>query len=324
MDEEGEILKFYNDLDQSVIQNHPNQEILNLCDKYDTFNTELTTKQTNTCKKLIRNLLLCNTLNEHNFINFCSNLYVWLYFETKKSGISNDIIKKIFDLPKLREKGVIKFMYCPYDTYNDQRHDPEDLMKLSIFNDNVGTFQSMLMNSNMSNDCSLKKYVYECVDIYNKTHEDYSSLQYCNSSPEEYACGIIQAFNSKYTSHIRNKGGIIHEFPELSSNTPLDLNDMCPLDEIEPDTRPEETQQGTPTTQGASTALSAMVGIPPFLILMYKFTQAKRLFRFGNKNNTIITSNIDKNMENELFHAIKEDSNIKDIPPKYNIGYEPK
>ncbi|CAI7724133.1 Plasmodium vivax Vir protein, putative, partial [Plasmodium vivax] len=87
---------------------------------------------------------------------------------------------------------------------------------------------------------------------------------------------------------------------------------------------PEETQQDPPTTGGASTALSAMVGIPPFLALIYKFTPAGKLFRFGNKNNTIITSDFDKKMENELFHVIKEDSNIKDIQPKYNIGYEPK
>ncbi|CAG9474705.1 unnamed protein product [Plasmodium vivax] len=323
----GKILTLYDKLDEPVDADHPNKDIINLCDKENTFNTSLATDQKITCKKLLRNLLLCNSLNCDNFINFCSNLYVWLYFEIKKSGISNDIIKNIFELPKLREKGVINYIYCPYDTFNDQKHDPEDLMKLSIFNNNVYTFQSLLKDSKVSNYCYLKNYVYECVNIYNKNNKNnktYSSPQDCTSSPQEYACEIITQFNSLYTSHILNEEGIIHKFPELYNDIDLNDIDICPVEESESNSITDETQPGTPKTGGVPTALSAMVGIPPFLALIYKFTPIRNLFRFGNKNNTIKTSNLDKNMENELFHAIKEDSNIKDIQPKYNIGYEPK
>ncbi|KMZ89685.1 hypothetical protein PVMG_04515 [Plasmodium vivax Mauritania I] len=54
-----------------------------------------------------------------------------------------------------------------------------------------------------------------------------------------------------------------------------------------------------------------------------EFTPVGKFFRFGNKNNTKITSNFDKEIENELFNVIQKDSNIKDIHSKYNIGYEP-
>ncbi|SCO73000.1 VIR protein [Plasmodium vivax] len=319
----GEILNLYDKMDQTVVENEQNKRFLNLCDKNDTFNIDLTEEQKNTCKKLIRNFFLINGVNREKVMYFCSNLYVWLYFEIKKSGISNDIIKKIFDLPELKEKGVITYFLCPYDTFIDQKHEPEDLMKLSIFNNNADAFQSLLMDSEKSKDCHLKKYVYECVNIYNKINDTNSFPYDCNTSQHKNACEIIKFFNRLYMSYIFKKEGISDEFPELSSDTPLDLNNMCPLDEIEPDTPSEERQQDTPKTGGVPTALSAMVGIPPFLALIYKFTPVGKFFRFRNRNNMIIASNFDKNMENEIFHAIKEDSNIKDIHPKYNIGYEP-
>ncbi|CAI7724301.1 hypothetical protein PVPAM_000042600, partial [Plasmodium vivax] len=266
----GKILDLYDKLDQLVDENDKNKDILNLCDIYDTFNADLTTEKKNTCKKLLRNLFLCSDLNSNNFINCCSNLYVWLYFEIKKSGISNDIVQKIFELPKFREKGVIKYIYCPYDTFNDEKHDPEDLLKLSIFNNNADTFQSMLKDSEKSKDCHLKKYVYECVNIYNKINDTNSFPYDCNTSQHKNACEIIKVFNSLYMSYIFKKEGISDEFPELSSDTHLKYMEECPVVETVSHPVPEETQQDPPTTGGASTALSAMVGIPPFLALIYK------------------------------------------------------
>ncbi|VUZ99417.1 PIR protein [Plasmodium vivax] len=320
----GDILKLYNKLDETVVENDENKEILKLCDNAATFDTNLRDVEKIVCKKLLNNLLqLKNDKYDDDFKKRCNNLYVWLYFEIKKSGISNDIIKQIFDLSELKEKGMIRYFLCPYYTFIDQKHEPEDLMKLSIFNNNADAFQSLLMDSEKSKDCHLKKYVYECVDIYKKMNKNYSSSGDCNTSQHKNACEIIKFFNRLYMSYIFKKEGISDEFPELSSDTPLDLNNMCPLDEIEPDTPSEERQQDTPKTGGVPTALSAMVGIPPFLALIYKFTPVGKFFRFRNRNNMIIASNFDKNMENEIFHAIKEDSNIKDIHPKYNIGYEP-
>ncbi|CAG9474613.1 unnamed protein product [Plasmodium vivax] len=318
------ILNLYGEMDKPVEKKDQYEDFLNLCDNENAYSTNPKNDEKQTCRIILRNFSLCHVFGLENVMYCCSNLYVWLYFDIKKSRISNDIIKKIFELPKLKVGKWSQHFHCPYVKFTEQTHNPEDIMKLSIFNDNADRFQSMLKDRNNINDCYLKKYVLECVDIYNKTNKAYSSLQECNSSAQEYACEIITAFNSLYTSNIHNKEGIIHEFPELSSDSTLNLNDMCPVEKSEPPRVSEQTQQDTTTTRGASTALTAMVGIPPFLALIYKFTPAGKLFKFGNKKHTIITSDFDKKMENELFHVIKEDSNIKDIQPKYKIGYEPK
>ncbi|CAG9474553.1 unnamed protein product [Plasmodium vivax] len=319
----GEMLKFYNNLEEPVANNDEYQDFLNICDKENVFITNLKGNEKNICKKILRNFILCNNPDVGVFFNCCGNLYVWLYYEIKKFGISNDNIKKIFDLPNSTEYSGIKYNPCPYITFNDGVQNPEDLMKLSIFNDNASTFNFMLKESKESNYCYLIKYVNECIDIYREMNRIYTFPKYCNNDPRKHACQLTNEFDGYYTSHILSKEGISHNFPVLSSDTPLKYIDGCSSERIVSNTVPEEKKQDTPTTGGASTALSAMVGIPPFLALIYKFTPVGKYFRFCNKNNTIITSNFDKNMENEIFHAIKEDSYIKEIQPKYNIGYEP-
>ncbi|KMZ77069.1 hypothetical protein PVIIG_05444 [Plasmodium vivax India VII] len=264
------ILTFYNKLEESVVGDDQYQIVLNLCNKPNTFKTRHTTEKKNTCKKLLRNLFLCSRLDRDEVMNCCGNLYVWLYFEIEKSSISNEIIKKIFELPTSDENEGLRYYACPYATFNDEIDNPENLMKLSIFNDNVATFHSILKESKESKDCDLKRYVYECVDIYNKINKAYDFPPVCNNIPQENTCGIINDFRGYYMSHIFNKPEITLNFPELSSDT--NLNDIkgCPSEERKSDAPPEEKLQVTPTTGGASTALSAMVGIPPFLILMYK------------------------------------------------------
>ncbi|CAI7724295.1 PIR protein [Plasmodium vivax] len=309
------ILNLYDELDRRV-EDDKNKEILKLCDKNNTFNTNLSSTQEILCRKLLRNFFLCS-LDFSKMKNCCSNLYVWLHYEIMNTGISNDIIQKIFEFPKSTVNVKLQYFSCPYVTFNEKINNPENLMKLSIFNDNADTFESMLKDSDQSKVCYLKKYIYECVNIYKDMNRTYKFFGNCKTSPHKYACDIINEFHSFYTQHILNKQGNDHNFPELSSDETLNVIDECPVEESDSILVTNETPQGTPTTGGVSTALSAMVGIPPFLALIYK------LFRFENKNNMIITSDFDKKMENELFHVVKEDSNIKDIQTKYNIEYEP-
>ncbi|KMZ98978.1 hypothetical protein PVNG_03817 [Plasmodium vivax North Korean] len=266
----GKILTFYDKLEQPVKENEQNKEILKLCDKGNTFNTNLTEEQVNTCKKLLRNFIYCYSMDYSDALNCCGNLYVWLYFDIKKSGISNDIIEKIFVLPRSTDYSGLKYNSCPYVTFNDGVKKPEDLMKLSIFNDNATTFNSMLKESKESNYCYLIKYVNECIDIYREMNRIYTFPKYCDNNPRKHACQLINEFDGYYTSHILSKEGISHNFPVLSSDTPLKYIDGCSSERIVSNTVPEEKKQDTPTTGGASTALTAMVGIPPFLALIYK------------------------------------------------------
>ncbi|KMZ99332.1 hypothetical protein PVNG_02215 [Plasmodium vivax North Korean] len=267
----GDILKLYNKLDETVVENDENKEILKLCDNAATFDTNLRDVEKIVCKKLLNNLLqLKNDKYDDDFKKLCSNLYVWLYFKINKPRISNDIIKKIFELPNSTEYIQRKYNYCPYFSFNDKIRNPESIMKLRIFNDNSDTFQSMLKDRNKLKDCDLRKYVYECIKIYQEMNRTYILSGDCSSSQHKNACDIINEFKQLYSSFIYNRNEILHKFPELSSYTSTNIIDGCPSPENTADsTSGEPSQTGTSTRGVVSPALGVMAGIPPFLALIY-------------------------------------------------------
>ncbi|KMZ88609.1 hypothetical protein PVBG_04818 [Plasmodium vivax Brazil I] len=286
-------------------------EILPYCDNAPLLKSDTTGEYIKFCKKLSRNLLQIADGNYtgDKFMKYCDILYMWMYFELKKNRISNEITEKILKGSTQIIKNKLSKNPCPYLNFNEKHHEPTKLMILRIFNDNIVTFQNMLKGIIKSDECSVKRYVYKCIEIYRDMNSKYCSGIGGTTEEKENSCDIIRKFNNFYTPYIFKNNEITDKFPELSSAAPLNLNDICPLERRKSDSFPDETQQGTPT-RGVSTALSAM------------FTPVRNLFRFGNKKHTIITSDFEKKMENELFHVINEDSNIKDIQPKYNIGYE--
>ncbi|KMZ83177.1 hypothetical protein PVBG_05782 [Plasmodium vivax Brazil I] len=261
-----EIYKLYDRLDEPLDANHTNQNILNLCDNYDTFNVTFNPHHKSICKKLLRNLFLCNSLSNDEFTNCSSNIYVWLYFQINKSRIADHIIQKIFELPNSRRNGRPKYNCCSYFSFHDNIHNPENLMKLRIFNDNAETFQSMLMGPINSYDCSLIRYIYRCIVIYRDMNSRYCSSGKDKRDENKNSCDIIHNFKNFYTPYISNNNDLTHKFPELTSGTLLNHIDGCSLEGIYSD----EAQLGTPITKGVSTALGAMAGIPPFLALIYK------------------------------------------------------
>ncbi|KMZ77089.1 hypothetical protein PVIIG_05523 [Plasmodium vivax India VII] len=299
----GDILNLYDKLDQAVVENDQYPDILNLCGRGTLFEKDHTGEYKKFCKKLLNNLLLLtkDDYGGNNFLKYCDILYMWMYFEIKKNDIPDDITKPIFDNSIMMIDEKLSKTTCPYFNFNDKIYEPTKLINLHIFNNNVDTIQRLLKNRDMSKYCYLKKYVYECVNIYKEMNKTNSFPPDCRGSQHKYACDITNKFYNSYTSKIFNNRGISHEFPQLSSDTALNDIVDCPLEESKYDTGSNETQQDT---------------------LMTRFTPVRNLFRFENKKHTIITGDFDKNMENELFHVINEDSNIKDIKPEYNIGYE--
>ncbi|KMZ88601.1 hypothetical protein PVBG_04810 [Plasmodium vivax Brazil I] len=266
-----EIFKLYDRLDEPLDANHTNQNILNLCDNYDTFNVTFNQHHKSICKKLLRNLFLCNTLRSDEFTNCSSNIYVWLYFQINKSRIADHIIQKIFELPNSRKNDGPKYNCCPYFSFHDNIHNPENLMKLRIFNDNIDSFRNMLKDEQKSDDCSLRIFVYKCIMIYRYMYSKYCSNGKDREKKNKNSCEIINNFNTLYSSYINKENGIIHNFPELSSTTITNVIDGCSSHEYTGDsTFGESPQTGTSLTQNISRAFGAMVGIPPFLALIYK------------------------------------------------------
>ncbi|KMZ98983.1 hypothetical protein PVNG_03822 [Plasmodium vivax North Korean] len=241
----GEILKFYDTLEEPVPANYLYQPILNLCDTGSLLQGDNAEKYIKFCKKISRNLLLLADLDYRGdiFIKYCGILYMWMYFEIIKNSIPNNIPEKIFY--KLIEiiKDKLKKTPCPYINFNEKHHKPTKLIKLHIFNDNADTFQSMLKDVRKSDDCSLKRYIYKCIEIYRDMHSTYCSNGDDKIEGNKNSCEIINKFNRLYSSYINKKNGILHEFPELSSNTPLNVIVGCPLEESESNPIPDKSQQ---------------------------------------------------------------------------------
>ncbi|VVA00365.1 PIR protein, partial [Plasmodium vivax] len=101
--------------------------------------------------------------NENNanevLLNYCNILYIWLYFEIEKNKLIAKIINKIFQetITGIQQKNLKKF-FCPYFSYNENLREPEKLMKLRIFNDNIETIKNILNNIDALNKCSCLEY----------------------------------------------------------------------------------------------------------------------------------------------------------------------
>ncbi|SCO65471.1 hypothetical protein PVT01_030028600 [Plasmodium vivax] len=290
-----------------------NLQILALCNNNETYQTNPTENDITVCKNLLKNLkTLSNNSynNKDNFFTGCKNLNNWLYFIEKELDISSDIINKVFQAYK-KIKHVNYHLYdCPYFEFDKGFNEKEKLIDLRIFNDNAVTIQSLLKDIDKSKDCNLKKYVYECVDIYKEMNIAYTFPQDCSMSQHKNACDIMKEFNRLYLSYIYKNDGILHEFPELSTKTITKVIDGCSSqDNTGETTFGDSPKTGTSITQGVPSVLSAM------------FTPVRRFLSFKNKKSATSFSNLGEEVENELIIQQFEDTRINSVPPKYNVAY---
>ncbi|KMZ83434.1 hypothetical protein PVBG_05946 [Plasmodium vivax Brazil I] len=269
----SDIWNSYN-FDKPMDYSSDNFEILRLCNNRETYETSPTEKHKNICKDLLKNLKILSNNNYSNIDTFftgCKNLNNWLYFKEKELAVSSDIVNKIFQAYKQIKKAIYHSHDCDYYTFDKRFNESEKLINLRIFNYNFETIQRLLKDSIKSQDCKLIKYVYECVDVYKKMNITYRFPHDCNSSQHKNACDIMKEFNQLYSSYINKKHGILHNFPELSSDTPTNIIDGCSSQENAKDPSLEESSQTDTSMRGVvSPVLSAIAGIPPFLVLIYK------------------------------------------------------
>ncbi|SCA83615.1 hypothetical protein PVT01_000066200, partial [Plasmodium vivax] len=270
----GEISTFYDTLDEPAEKNVHYEGISSICDNALFLQNDPKGKYKIFCKKLLKNLLLLADRNYKidKFIKYCDILYMWMYFEINKNIIPNNIAEQLFkESANIIRSNLINKTPCSYFKFNEKIHEPTKLMKLRIFINNVDTIVSLLKNRDESKDCNLKKYVYECVDIYKEINKPYTFPQDCSNSEHENACEIIKQFKNLYTSYIYDKKEILHTFPELSTNDVKHVIDGCQTQEHTGDSALGETPQAGNSMRGVvSPVLSAMVGIPPFLAIIYK------------------------------------------------------
>ncbi|KMZ76831.1 hypothetical protein PVIIG_05403 [Plasmodium vivax India VII] len=337
----------YEIFDKPMSSEDGNQDILNSCDKDSTFNSNPTVKQKNTCKKLLRNLLLCNDPNSFVFMKCCNDLYIWLYFEIKKYRLSNNIIKNIFTLPNLENDRVPKPNYCLYFSFNDNLHKPEDLIKLRIFNDNIDKFHNLLNNTDNSRNCFFKMYFYECVNTY-----IYLNGQFCSEGRQDIAnnkdnCKIVRDFSTLYTSFYQVASMKGYELPYLYSSNPYNVISCT----IEGTNNESSSTASNNSNKSISRTVPTAIGLILFVLkninnieqkymcyiflsnnniithvfffFPYKFTPVGTMFKSNKKKHTNVFNNIDEEIEKELFYPRSKNGIINSSLPRYSVAYEP-
>ncbi|CAG9474725.1 unnamed protein product [Plasmodium vivax] len=277
------------------------------------------------CIKLLRNLknLKDKDYNHESKLEYCTYLYHWLYKETKESDISALLISTIFKVFHEKMAHQNDQNVCPYLLYEKELYESKNLVKLSYLNYNYENIKSILKKTEGNDYCSCQKYLKDCVDIYIDMMGKFCTNSGREKKYDVKICPQLLQFQIHY-SLITKDPEIGKKIPDIETGKRKEKLSNCPKEDktiVPVPESPANTVASKPST--SSTVIGSMVGIPPFLVLIYKFTPAGKLFRFGNKKHTIITSDFDKEIENELFNVIQKDSNIKDIHSKYNIGYEP-
>ncbi|KMZ76581.1 hypothetical protein PVIIG_05911 [Plasmodium vivax India VII] len=248
------------------------------CDRIKVYKGDHVDKQ----KKNINSFLLYDENYENDVLNkYCDILYIWLYFEIKKNKFSSSIIDKNFDESINMVRSSRKQKPCPYFSFSENLHEPENLMKLRIFIDNIETLKTILDNINELNNCSCLEYVYECINIYKDMHRVYCSGEKNKDPKNSDTCNIVDEFRTKYNLYIYKIKNEIYKLPYLS-----DINDMskvrsthiahCSLDGKRQNSNYNNGNQSESYTQSNVTkVLGTMIGISSFLALSYK---VKRYF----------------------------------------------
>ncbi|KMZ99317.1 hypothetical protein PVNG_02200 [Plasmodium vivax North Korean] len=255
------------------------EQILKYCETGGLFQDPAKNEYKNLCKKLSRNLLLLADRNYigGDFFKYCDMLYIWMYFEIRNKGLSNSIIKEIFEST---EQMITKKRFktsCSYFSFSEKLQEPEKLIKLRIFEHNTSTIKNILNNINESNNCSCLKYVYDCINIYNDMNSRFCVTNQDKNTIHKGTCDILKNFNKNYSSYILNVNGGIYKFPFLSDTTTVTQTPIathvtrCSLDKpIQELDSSAVVQSSSPKQISISTALSTVAGIPPFLALIYK------------------------------------------------------
>ncbi|KMZ77097.1 hypothetical protein PVIIG_06094 [Plasmodium vivax India VII] len=198
----------------------------------------------------------------------------------KKNNIADDITKIMFNGATNMIRSKLDKTPCTYFNFNEKYHEPTKLMKLRIFEHNTSIFINNFKGIKGLNNCSCLKYVYECVNIYKKMHRDYCLAGKQFEPLNKATCNILNNFETSYLAYLFDARGINDKLPLLDGTNneeiPRCLSDESKLASAEdPFQSAEANSSGTeqsksPISNSTSAIVSTMVGIPPFLALIYK------------------------------------------------------
>ncbi|VUZ96306.1 PIR protein [Plasmodium vivax] len=286
------------------------------------------------CKNLSKNLLLladCDYTGE-KFNKYCDILYMWMYFEINRNGIPNNITEQLFNASAQVVTTKRYKTPCHYFNFNEKYYEPTKLMKLRIFEKNTSIFTNNLNDIKGLNYCSCLKYVYECVNIYREMHKDFCLGEKQFKPLNKDTCFILNNFKTSYLAYLFDAGGIKDKLPPLDG-TNNEKFPSCASDESKLGSAEDHVQGAEANSPGAeqsksrislstSAVVSTMVGIPPFLALIYKFTPVGTWFRSKYRKDPDVFKNVDEEKEKEIYYPRHENGIINSVQERYNVAYE--
>ncbi|KMZ88546.1 hypothetical protein PVBG_04755 [Plasmodium vivax Brazil I] len=244
------------------------------------------------CMKLIRNLghYYIDTDYFDPTFERCNILYNWIYHSSKKEGIPDNIIEKCFDDYNFQINRIRNTYKCSYDLYKNVVLDKMKLNILNLFDYNSNILKKTLMGTDVSNKNRCRNFLCECLKIYKHMNKSYCIIQGEQREKHSNICLELNKFNSAYKLFYGNLLGINPKIPSLddinNEDFPRCLVEEAKLESgvglaegrvqgegLEPQSEgtshvAEQSDNGT--SLNTSTVLSSMVGIPPFLALIYK------------------------------------------------------
>ncbi|SCA81926.1 hypothetical protein, conserved [Plasmodium vivax] len=260
------------------------------------------------CKKLTRNLGAYST--DQRIINSsferCKNINSWLNYLIRKYNISNDFIQKCFDKSKPLEGARDKNNICTYYPYEKDINE-EDMLKITIFVDNISTILDILKDKTHEHNCLGRKFLYECSNIYKKINKDYCSKG--ESSDTENICSKLDDFRTNYNAFIPSISDIPEKIKSLNAEV-VEFTDVCSSNESEKKLASDGVHRtGSSGTSSTTTALGTVAGITP----------AGRWMNFGLRGGR---RGINNNLYGDEGNEMLFDGNVHSEFNSYNIGYE--
>ncbi|CAG9474639.1 unnamed protein product [Plasmodium vivax] len=296
------------------------------------------------CIKLIRNLGTLSFENDKTKYNSerCKNLNSWLYYIIKEHAVDQDVITNIFDESnKLMGDENIRHQ-CSNYLYKDKYINPDHIIKLINLEDYMNDFLSILKDNNHENHCLCRKFIFECVNIYKKIHNEYCTYPYKEHKNRTDTCDKLRAFALAYNAFIFSNESIRSKIPSLDAAENEHIL-TCPSDGGNQETKAvkgheqgsgvapgqpsqdsiESAQQsGSTIPFNATTVVGTMAGIPPFLALLYKFTPVGTWLRSKYRNDADVFKNVDDEIEKELYYPRHENGVKNSSHERYNVAYE--
>ncbi|KMZ95752.1 hypothetical protein PVMG_05351 [Plasmodium vivax Mauritania I] len=221
------------------------------------------------CKKLIRNLGAYTT--DQKIINSnperCKNINSWLNYLIRKYNIFNEFIQKCFDKSKPLEGVHVKNNICIYYPYEKVINE-EDMLKITIFVDNIFTIRDILKNNTHEYNCLGRKLLYECFNIYQNINNDYCSKG--KNIDNTNICSKLGEFKSHYNTYISTLSEIPDNIKSLNAGV-VEFTDVCSSKESETKLGSDGVHStGSSGPSSTTTALSTVAGVSSALALLYK------------------------------------------------------